>query len=63
VQLTDIAWQSLKRRRSRFGFMLSLTSAMGVAIAGLSIDAQNLAMRDADAIQFSHSFVITAKPR
>jgi putative ABC transport system permease protein len=97
MQLRDIAWQSLKRRRGRFAFMLAalalgcgtvvaltaLSAAMqreigdeldrfganivvtpkartvdlaygGVAVAGLSIDAQSLSIADAERIRTIH---------
>ena len=64
MQLRDIAWQSLKRRRGRFGFMLAaLVLACGTVVALAALTAAMEREIGDELDRFGANIVITPKAR
>ena len=64
MQLRDIAWQSLKRRRGRFAFMLAaLVLACGTVVALIALTAAMAREIGDELDQFGANIVITPKAR
>ena len=64
MQLRDIAWASIKRRRGRFGFMLAaLTLAVGTVVALVSLSRAMQTEVGAELDRFGANIVITPKVR
>ena len=64
MQLRDIAWASLKRRKGRFGFMLAaLTLGVGTVVALASLSRAMQTEVGAELDRFGANIVITPKVR
>jgi putative ABC transport system permease protein len=64
MQLRDIAWASIKRRRGRFGFILAaLTLAVGTVVALVSLSRAMQTEVGAELDRFGANIVITPKVR
>jgi putative ABC transport system permease protein len=64
MQLRDIAWQSLKRRRGRFGFMLAaLVLACGTVVALSALSAAMEHEIGSELDRFGANIVVTPKAR